>query len=211
MKNKKLIRFVESLILLPMTTMSGVPMGPITQGALNIMSTPQTVLSQKLNTTDENLAFNNGEDSEVINLEAKADAIDAYFRSNGMPLAGFGKKMVIEAEKNGLDWRLIAAISVRESTGGKFACKRATHNAFGWGSCKINFKSTDIAIETVARNLGGNNPNTAHHYDNKTTLQILRAYNPPSIVPRYGEQVISIMDTIGDINLGLKTSGPSDA
>jgi len=202
---------VESLILLPMTTMSGVPMGPITQGALNIMSSPQTVLLQKLNTIDGNSAFNNGEDSEVINLEAKAAAIDAYFSKRDMPLAGYGKKMVIEAEKNGLDWRLLAAISVRESTGGKFACKTKTHNAFGWGSCKIGFSSTDVAIETIGRNLGGNNPKTAHHYDNKTTLQILRAYNPPSIVPKYGEQVISIMDTISDINLGLKTTKSTEA
>ena len=36
-----------------------------------------------------------------------------------MPLLGLGKKMVIEAEKNNLDWRLLPAISVIESTGGK--------------------------------------------------------------------------------------------
>jgi hypothetical protein len=54
-------------------------------------------------------------------------------------------------------------------------------------------------------NLGGNNPNTAKHYDEKTTKQILRAYNPPSIVPRYAEQVISIMNAIGDENLTIET------
>ena len=32
-------------------------------------------------------------------------------------------------------------------------------------------------------------------------MQILRAYNPPSIVPRYAEQVISIMNTIGPIDI----------
>ena len=37
------------------------------------------------------------------------------------------------------------------------------------------------AIEIVAKNLGGNNPNTERHYADKTTDQILRAYNPPSI------------------------------
>ena len=131
----------------------------------------------------------------------KAEAIDAYFKERGMPLHGTGMKMVEEAEKNGLDWRLVAAIAVRESTGGKFECKKATFNAFGWGSCKINFNSDEHAIETVARNLGGNNPKTAHHYAGKTTIQILRAYNPPSIVPRYAEQVISIMNAIADVGL----------
>ena len=195
-------------MLLPMVSMTGVPMGPITQGAISMVSSTESALSQK--TTDEAPAINS-EGAEVVNLEAKAEAIDAYFRDRGMPLAGYGKKMVIEAEKNGLDWRLLAAISVRESTGGKFACKSVTYSSFGWGSCKINFKSHDAEIETIARNLGGNNPNTAHHYEDKTTLQILRAYNPPSIVPRYGEQVIHIMDTISDVNLGLNTSQLSEA
>ena len=61
----------------------------------------------------------------------------------------------------------------------------------------------DIAIETVARNLGGNNPKTARHYDNKTTLQILNAYNPPSIVPKYAAQVLAIMKVIGAEDLGM--------
>ena len=143
-------------------------------------------------------------EAEATILKAKAEAIDSYFKGKGMPLAGYGLKMATEAEKNGLDWRLIAAISVRESTGGKQDCIKVPNNAFGWGSCKIGFKTVDAAIETVARNLGGNNPKTAAHYDNKTTLGILRAYNPPSIVPKYGEQVITIMNTIGDENLGAK-------
>ena len=32
-------------------------------------------------------------------------------------------------------------------------------------------------------------------------MQILRAYNPPSIVKRYAEQVVSIMNAIGTENL----------
>ena len=192
-----------------MVSMTGVPVGPITQGAISIVSSGETVLSQK--TTDEAPAINS-EGSEVVNLEVKAEAIDAYFRDRGMPLAGYGKKMVIEAEKNGLDWRLVAAIAVRESTGGKFTPSGDNDNPFGWGKpSKDHFQSFDHAIETVARNLGGNNPNTAHYYADKTTLQILRAYNPPSIVPRYGEQVIHIMDTISDVNLGLNTSQLSEA
>jgi hypothetical protein len=105
--------------------------------------------------------------------------------------------MVQAAEDNDLDWRLIPAIAVRESTGGKNDCDHVRNNPFGWGSCKIGFYSIDQAIDTIAANLGGNNPNTARHYDNKTTKQILHAYNPPSIVPRYAEQVMSIMSDIG--------------
>jgi hypothetical protein len=198
MKKHTLVRFVQSLVLLPMIT-SGVSLSGIQN-----MGASQNTLVQKINIEAKgSQALNQAEDSEAEILNAKAEAIDTYFRDRGMPLAGFGKKMVEEAEKNDLDWRLIAAISVRESTGGLHACMKATHNAFGWGSCKINFKSHGEAIETVARNLGGNNPKTAHHYDNKTTLEILRAYNPPSVVPKYGEQVISIMDKIGDKDMYL--------
>ena len=201
MKNKNLIRFVESLVLLPILTVS-TPSLPASGLADGTNTYSQIVLSEQYNKgVQDFFAFNQASDPvldpKVEMLDAQAKAIDAYFKERKMPLEGMGMKMAIEADKNVLDWRLLPAIAIRESTGGKNACKKVTFNPFGWGSCKIGFKSNDLAIETVARNLGGNNPNTAHHYDEKTTLQILRAYNPPSIVPKYAEQVISIMKNIG--------------
>jgi hypothetical protein len=196
MKNKNLIRFVQALLILPVMTMS-TPISSIHNGEL-----PQNVLAQKLNNTAIGLlAFNQAPDPAVQILKAKGDAIDAYFKEHNMPLVGTGLKMATEAENNGLDWRLVAAIAVRESTGGKFECKKVPNNAFGWGSCKIGFNSNEHAIEIVAKNLGGNNPKTAYHYEDKTTKQILRAYNPPSIVPRYAEQVIDIMEDIGPVDM----------
>lgn len=196
MKNNNLIRFVQSLVFLPVMTLS---LSVNSAVSLNNTEIPQNALVQKMNIeTFKTLAINQALDEEVLAREVKAKAIDAYFAERDMPMAGTGMKMVLEAEKNNLDWRLLPAIAVRESTGGKFQCKKVPNSPFGWGSCKIGFKSYDEAIEVVAKNLGGNNPNTSHHYDNKTTTQILRAYNPPSIVPKYAEQVISIMDAIGE-------------
>ena len=43
----------------------------------------------------------------------------------------------------------------------------------------------------------GNNPNTAYHYANKNTEGILKAYNPPSIVPDYSNKVFKVMNIIG--------------
>ena len=126
----------------------------------------------------------------------RADAIDAYYAKYDMPLEGYGMKMVLEAEKNDIDWRLLPAISIRESTGGKKKCTSVKNSHFGFGSCKISFESTDKEIEIVARNLGGNNPKTAHHYDGKTTEGILKAYNPPSVVAKYSNQVMAIMEKI---------------
>ena len=202
MKNKKLIQFLESIILLPVIASS--PLVSNLPTTSMIGASPQTILLQKNNTRFRNvLASNQVIDAKLEQkLQKQAEAVDAYFKSKNMPLYGMGRKMVEEADLNDLDWRLIPAISARESTGGRDECNKVSFNPFGWGSCKIGFKSYEDAIETVARNLGGNNPSTAKHYDNKTTKQILHAYNPPSIVPRYAEQVMSIMNAIGDENLG---------
>ena len=133
---------------------------------------------------------------EEVDRKDKADAIDAYFAKNDAPLEGYGMKFVLEAEKNVIDWRLLPAIAMRESTGGKHACKSVKNSVFGYGSCKMSFNSIEESIEVVAESLGGNNPSTARHYDNKTVTQILKKYN--SVIPGYSSQVIKIMKAIKD-------------
>ncbi len=135
--------------------------------------------------------------------ELKAAKIDAFYAERNMPLSGYGMKMVIEAEKYDLDWRLIPAIAVRESTGGRFACKRFPENAWGWHSCKAGLGgSTDSAIELIAQHLSGEHPRTSRYYASKTTNRaILQTYNPPSVVPTYADEVIAIMNRIEAISL----------
>lgn len=170
----------------------------------NIITDKPLTLSIQLNTSSVDLfALNKAEDEEKekeLILSKKAEIIDNYYKTRNMPLYGYGRKMVEEAEKNDIDWRLIPAISVIETTGGRHLCKnpKAGNNPFGWGSCKIGFKSFDEAIEKIALNLGGNNPKTAHHYDGKTTLEIINKYNPPSIVPDYSKKIFKVMNTLGD-------------
>ena len=200
MKNKNLIRFLHSLVLLPVLATSVATGGPG-----KIESAPSVLA--KINIEAKGvLILNQKEDPLELTTEARASAIDAYFRAYSMPLHGTGRTMVEEADRNGLDWRLVAAIGVRESTGGKHECKtqlaQGKKNPFGWGGCKYGFPSYEHAIETVSRNLGGKNPNTAFHYKDKDTKAILQAYNPPSIVPRYADQVINIMNAIGPVDLG---------
>ena len=194
MKNKNIIRFVQSLMLLPVMTMS------MTGSSANMEKTPNALI-RKFNIeilgNSDTLAISKAMEKDDALDELKAEAIDAHFRKYDMPLQGTGMKMVIEAKKNDIDWRLLPAIAVRESTGGKYVCKKVTYSPFGWGSCKINFESYEKAIEIVALNLGGNNPNTDHYYADKSVKEILQTYNPPSIVKYYAEQVMKIMDTIG--------------
>ena len=105
--------------------------------------------------------------SEDIRKE-HAQAINKFFKNRNMPLHGTGMTFVLVAEKYGLDYRLLPAIGVRESSGGKEACG---YNAFGWGSCKLgyNFNSYEEAIESLGKNLGGANKNTARYYAGKST------------------------------------------
>jgi hypothetical protein len=187
MNTKKINKFLQSFIAIPMLAMAiptaGIGQIPSTLAILD-NNRDATVAASTITTLEDTIRQN------------KADAIDAYFDKYDAPLKGYGMKFVIEAENNNLDWRLLPAIAMRESTGGKHACKSVPNSVFGYGSCKLSFDSIDSSIEVVARSLGGNDPQTANHYDNKTTLQILKKYN--SIIPGYSTQVVSIMKAIED-------------
>lgn len=182
MKKQEIIRYLQSIIAIPMFAIA-MPLG----GLATLPS---------MTATGDNLA----EETSVITAQEEiarkeiADKIDSYFESKGLPLAGQGQKFVEEAIKNDIDPYLLPAIAMRESTGGKQACKKATHSVFGWGSCKINFESIEKSIEIVAMNLGGNNPKTSRYYKEKTTEQILRTYN--SYITNYPAEVVKIMKSI---------------
>lgn len=132
---------------------------------------------------------------ETVNEEdeERAERIDLYFKSRNMPLEGYGNKFIEEANKNDIDWRLLPAISVKESSGGKYIC-HSNPNPFGWNSCKTKFDSIEEAIEVVSWNLGGNNPNTERYYKNKSVYDILYSYNGV-VEPLYPARVIDIMET----------------
>ncbi len=189
MHRNKILRFAESLLVLPILT-------------LNIGFSGAGMAGQPLFNRLALLGGAEGMQGAVLSNQEQTDAmkialergklIDNYFSKRDMPLEGFGTKMAIEADKNGIDWRLIPAIAIRESSGGKNACD---NNPFGWDSCKTNFKSTDEAIEIVAWNLGGNNPKTKKYYEIDDTRHKLHHYNG-TVVRRYEDQVLNIMDQI---------------
>ena len=187
MNKQKIIRYLQSFVAIPLLAIAPLTgLTPIL--SLNVNSNQSQVEAQASAITKQ----------EELARQEKARTIDAFFASYDAPLEGHGMKFVIEAEKNDIDWRLLAAISMRESTGGKSACKKVQNSVFGYGSCKLSFKSIDESIELVSSSLGGNNPNTARHYSGKSTTQILKKYNPDSIVPGYSKQVIKIMKMIDD-------------
>lgn len=124
----------------------------------------------------------------AIVVDDRAQRIDAYFTSHDMPLAGYGKEFVAEADANGIDWRLLPAISVKESSGGLHMC---SDNPFGFGSCKFGYKNIDQAIAIVSANLGGKVVGTSSYYAGDTNKKLI-AYNG-TVEPLYPERVEKIM------------------
>ena len=192
MNKQKIKKFLQSFVTIPMLSIV-VPLTGITP-IQQPVSIPALVLNSSVATVDNPVITTQDTQTEAEH----AKAIDTFLESRNSVLAGYGMKFVTEAEKNGIDWRLVVSISGVETTFARpeSMCKnpKAQNNPFGWGSCKIGFTSIDQAIEVVSANLGGNNPVTAQHYDGKTTLQILKKYN--SIIPTYSARVIRIMKMI---------------
>lgn len=189
MIKQKIIRYVQSIIVLPMLSIA-MPLA----GTYNVFD--MTTLSVNMTETSATAITT----LEETTLKKQAEYIDAYFASHKAPLEGYGLKFAKEAKVNDLDWRLLAAIAMRETTGGKQACKnpKAPNNNFGWFSCKKGFESVDASIEHISKTLSGNNPNGKYYKKGMTTESILKKYNPDSIVPGYSKQVIKIMNSINN-------------
>jgi len=62
----------------------------------------------------------------------RANMLRAYLYTLDSPLADVASTFVREADKNNIDWRLVAAIAGAESTFGK-QIPKGSYNAWGWG------------------------------------------------------------------------------
>ncbi len=122
-------------------------------------------------------------------IDDRAERIDAYFKKYNMPLEGYGASFVSVADGCGLDWRLLPAIAIRESSGGK---RMQFNNPFGWGGARIPFEDIDHAISEVGRNLCGDNPKTARYYSTPSIQKKLYYYNG-TVIPSYPKEVMWIM------------------
>ncbi len=133
---------------------------------------------------------NDSSQSRAVIPDERMARIDRYFAERNMPLVGYGAEFVEAADQCNMDWRLLPAIAVRESSGGKQTCG---NNPFGWASCRADFESMEQAIEVVGANLCGFNPRTEGYYKNKTTYERLWNYNG-LVNPNYPEEVLKIIE-----------------
>ena len=118
MNKKEIIGYLQSIIAIPMFAIA-MPLS-------GVVSIPD--LTQVSNTpAKENSVIITQE--EVIRKE-KAEKIDTLLEKYKSPLVGYGMKFVTEAEKHDIDWRLLVAISGRESTFGIHSCHKAPALSF---------------------------------------------------------------------------------
>lgn len=144
---------------------------------------------------------------------SEASDLNTYLKRRGSPLAGLGSVFVREARKNGLDPKLLVAISGAESSFGQ-KVKAGTNNPFGYGPHRP-FPSWQAAISTVARSLRENYLDEGR----KTIAQIGAkwapegaANDPTGLNSNWSRNVGRIYSQLGGAGFGgASTSEPSPA
>jgi hypothetical protein len=109
----------------------------------------------------------------------------AFFRAYNCPAPHYVADYIQVADYYRLDYRLLPAISIRETTCG---VAEKQHNRWGYHPGRQSFTSVEAGIDYVARQLAENPP-----YRGKTLREKLFTYNPR---PAYPDEVKHIMRQI---------------
>lgn len=133
---------------------------------------------------------------DIVGMDARAKIIENFFKNYKAPLSEYSDVFIQVAEKFELDWRLLPAIAMQESNGGRKVINDS-FNPFGYGiygKLVIKFKSWEEAIEKVGKALKEDYLNQGL----KTPFQIMAKYNPPSLTKNgaWGKGVISFMEEL---------------
>ncbi len=100
----------------------------------------------------------------------------SYLRNKKSPLEEYAENLILSAEENGLDWRLIPAITGVESSFGK-RIPYNSYNAYGWANGEYKFSSWEKSIEIVSQTL-----NKKYIQRGAVSIsKIARIYAPPSV------------------------------
>ncbi len=120
------------------------------------------------------------EDPRVVRLEA-------FFKTYDCPGPFHVHEYLQAADSHALDYRLLPAISLVESTCGAF---ERMNNRWGWDSVQSGFVSVPAGIDYITEQLAEN-----PRYKGKTVKEKLFTYNP---YPQYVRQVERLMRQIED-------------
>jgi|GEM_PF-1741759 len=111
--------------------------------------------------------------------------LETFFQSFGCPAPHHVKEYVGAADTYAIDYRLLPAISVLESTCGIY---QRQNNRWGWASARKGFSSFRAGLEYIAHQLA-----SGRYYKDKTLAEKVRMYNPN---PQYASQLEKLMRKI---------------
>lgn len=125
--------------------------------------------------------------------DPRVEKLEGFLINYKSPLAEYSFYFVYCADKYGLDWTLLPAITGMESTFGK-RIPYGSYNAYGWGNGLSRFGSWEESIDHVSQKL-------AEKYIAKglnTPYKINSVYCPPN--PTWGRKVASFMEKIDNFS-----------
>ncbi|RJQ36987.1 hypothetical protein C4559_04660 [Candidatus Microgenomates bacterium] len=129
----------------------------ISQIFLSFLVFPQTIFAASMSAAPK-IAGNSANieiKSNPIADDNREKILKKFLEKYNSPLKPVAKTFIAEADKNKLDWRLVAAISGVESTFGK-EIPYNSYNAWGWGiygDNMIRFSSFDEGITVISKGL----------------------------------------------------------
>lgn len=132
---------------------------------------------------------------KVRNFEQKVERLEKFMGKYKSPLYPLARHIVEEAAENGIDYRLLPAIAMNEST----LCKAIPHNSYncwGWGiyGDKVTrFTSYEDAITVISKGIKKN------YYDRgmASPSAIMQAYTPSSPDGIWARKIHKWYDEIG--------------
>jgi hypothetical protein len=113
--------------------------------------------------------------------------LEAFFKAYGCPNPLHVDEYLRAADSHALDYRILPAISLVETTCGTF---ERMNNRWGWDSAQSGFSSVTAGIDFITAQLAEGEP-----YKGKTLKEKLYTYNP---YPQYVRQVERLMREIED-------------
>lgn len=113
--------------------------------------------------------------TNAYSFDYRVTNLEKFLSSYNSPLTDYAKDFVYFADENGLDYRLVPAITGVESTFGKHIPQNS-YNAYGWANGNYSFESWEDSISTVSSTL-----KDKYIDGGATTInKIARIYAPPS-------------------------------
>ncbi len=175
LKSKKMLAILSGIIFVGITLHTVSQRMPVASVQANLtenvniatVNTEANNIVEEINVKEVKLAAQYTPNNE------KVDRIRTYLQKRNSPLAQYAEEFVKAADHYGIDYRIVAAISVVESGGGKSNFK--PYNAWGWG--KSGFANWTEGIWKVSEGIG------KYYAKGLVTPQaISKSYCPPSAV-----------------------------